>query len=64
MIRIITVDDIRNLMRKVTLKNFILRLLDRLEKDFSRWNEFDKIPRLASHYPHGIIELMPISDKD
>ena len=64
MLRIITVDDIRTLMRKVTLKSFILRLIDRLEKDFLRWNEFEKTPRLASHYPHGIIELMPISDKD
>lgn len=63
MVRIITVDDMRNLVRKITLKTFFLRLIDGLERDFSRWHDFDKTPRLASHYPHGVIELMPISDK-
>lgn len=64
MVRVITVDDLRNLIRKVTLKTFMLRLIDRLERDFARWQDFDLAPRLASHYPHGVIELMPISDKD
>lgn len=63
MVRIITVDDIRHLIRKITLKTFFLRLIEALERDFSRWHDFDKIPRLANHYPQGVIELMPISDR-
>lgn len=37
-------------------------LADRLEHDFRRWEQFDKTPRLASHSPIGVIELMPTSD--
>ncbi len=64
MVRIVTVADLQTLVRKVTLKTFMLKLIERLEKDYSRWKEFDKSPRHATHYPHGVIELMPISDKE
>jgi ornithine cyclodeaminase len=37
-------------------------MVDYLEKDFSRWPQFDKIPRVASHSREGVIELMPTSD--
>ncbi len=33
-----------------------------LRDDFLRWNAFDKRARVASHSPHGVIELMPIAD--
>jgi ornithine cyclodeaminase len=33
-----------------------------LEEDFSRWADFEKVPRVASHSASGVIELMPISD--
>ncbi len=64
MVRVITVDDVKNIIRKVTLKTFFTQLIDQLESDFHRWNDFDRMPRVASHFPHGVIELMPISDKD
>jgi len=35
-----------------------------LESDLLRWEEFEKVPRLASHTPHGVIELMPITDRE
>lgn len=35
-----------------------------LEEDFLRWDEFEKAPRLASHTPFGVIELMPTSDHE
>ncbi|WP_182173784.1 ornithine cyclodeaminase [Flaviflexus equikiangi] len=35
-----------------------------IENDLARWESFDKIPRVASHTPGGVIELMPISDND
>jgi ornithine cyclodeaminase len=33
-----------------------------LAEDFHRWERFEKTPRLASHTPLGVIELMPTSD--
>ena len=33
-----------------------------LEKDLKRWQEFKKSARHASHYPHGVFELMPCAD--
>ena len=33
-----------------------------LEADYRRWPAFDKVERMASHTPFGVIELMPISD--
>lgn len=62
-VRVVAIKDIKNLLHTVGLKSFILQLIDRLESDFSRWQEFHKSPRHAIHYPHGVIELMPISDK-
>ena len=35
-----------------------------LEADYRRWPSFDKVERMASHTPFGVIELMPISDPD
>lgn len=35
-----------------------------LEDDFRRWPRFDKTPRVASHTPFGVIELMPTSDSE
>ncbi|MEU2351063.1 ornithine cyclodeaminase [Modestobacter sp. NPDC049651] len=35
-----------------------------VEDDFRRWESFDKSPRVASHTPFGVIELMPTSDSE
>lgn len=64
MLRVITIGDLRNVVDKVGIESFFLQLIDRIEKDYIRWNEFDKSPRHACYYPDGVIELMPISDKD
>lgn len=37
-------------------------IIDYLADDFSRWPEFDKKPRVASHSELGVIELMPAAD--
>ena len=37
-------------------------LTDALADDFTRWGEFELVPRIASHSPVGVIELMPVSD--
>ncbi len=60
MVRIITVDDVKNLIRKVTLPVFMQKLIERLQQDYARWHEFDKMPRIATHVERGVLELMPI----
>ncbi|WP_114561344.1 ornithine cyclodeaminase [Desertihabitans aurantiacus] len=44
------------------VEHLLRGLVDYLEHDFSRWEHFDKTPRVASHTPFGVIELMPTSD--
>lgn len=63
MTRVITVSDVQTIVKKVGLDTFFLQLIDRLEKDFARWKEFEKWPRHACYYPQGVIELMPIADQ-
>ncbi|GAB3275931.1 ornithine cyclodeaminase [Kineosporia babensis] len=43
-------------------QNVIAGMTDALERDFRRWPQFEKSPRLASHSAAGVIELMPTSD--
>src|SRR5699024_7013364 len=43
-------------------EKILVRMTEYLEQDFRRWERFDKIPRIASHTPLGVIELMPTSD--
>ncbi len=59
---LLSVSDVRRLIRKVGLRPFLLQLANRIEADFLRWPEFDKCARLANHSPDGVIELMPTSD--
>ena len=41
----------------------IAGLADYIRDDFRRWASFDKSARVATHSPHGVIELMPVSDR-
>lgn len=61
--KIVTVTDILKLIRIIGMENFFKRVIAVLEEDFSRWHEFMLSPRHATHYPQGVIELMPCSDQ-
>lgn len=61
---ILDVHDIKALLNKVGFKPFFKELIDLLESDFKRWEEFDKMARVATHYEHGVLELMPASDDE
>ncbi len=59
--------DVRNMIDWVarTGAEVIIRdMVAYLESDFRRWEEFDRTPRVASHTPFGVIELMPTSDRE
>ncbi|GGH66149.1 ornithine cyclodeaminase [Rothia aerolata] len=46
------------------VENIISGMVPYIEEDFKKWERFDKIPRVASHTPFGVIELMPTSDNE
>ncbi|MCT1367153.1 MULTISPECIES: ornithine cyclodeaminase [Kocuria] len=57
--------DVKNMARWIQrdgVEKIIGNMIGYLERDFSRWEKFDKTPRIASHTPFGVIELMPTSD--
>ncbi len=60
---VLQIEDIKTILQKVGFKEFFLKLIDTIEEDYKNWNEFNKIPRVASHVQDGVIELMPISNK-
>jgi ornithine cyclodeaminase len=59
--------SVRNMVRWVAdtgPERIVAGLVDDLEHDFRRWREFAKTPRVAAHSPLGVIELMPVNDRD
>ena len=58
----VSVDHMMKLVLHVGTERFLVELAGYIEADFRRWQIFDKSPRVASHSPEGVIELMPTSD--
>lgn len=59
--------DVGNMVQWIQrrgVERIIAGMTDYLEADFRRWEQFDKTPRVASHTPFGVIELMPTSDHE
>lgn len=59
--------DVGNMVRWLAgrgTEQVIAEMIGYLEADFRRWEQFDKCPRVASHTPFGVIELMPTSDQE
>ena len=62
--KILTEETLAILVKQHGLDNYLRGLMEELKKDFSRWQEFNKIPRPAMHVSGGVLELMPVCDKD
>ncbi|MFN4115232.1 MAG: ornithine cyclodeaminase [Inhella sp.] len=58
----LSVDDLVRLVQRKGLSACIGGVADGIEREFLRWQQFDKSPRLACHSKQGVIELMPIAD--
>ena len=58
----VSVDQMMKLIHHIGVEDMLRGLADYIEADFRRWELFDKSPRVASHSPEGVIELMPTSD--
>ncbi len=59
--------DVGNMVRWIRDRgpiDIMAGMVEYLENDFRRWESFDKSPRVASHTPFGVIELMPTSDME
>ena len=62
MTQFVDVNSIANWIAKEGVENIIGGIVEYLERDYARWPRFHKIPRVGSHTPLGVIELMPTSD--
>jgi ornithine cyclodeaminase len=60
--KIITEEILTELIKKHGFKNCLTDLMALLRHDFSRWQEFEKVPRPAMYVSDGVLELMPIRD--
>jgi len=62
--KILTVENLVYLTKKHGLKNIFNGIRNEIYKDFRNWDTFNKCPRIANHSNEGVIELMPISNKN
>ncbi len=58
----LSAQDMICLVRRKGLSACIAGVAGRIEREFLRWNDFDKSARVACHSDIGVIELMPIAD--
>ena len=61
---VLQIDDIKKIIEKIGFKEYFLKLITTVEEDYKAWQDFDKMPRIATHVDGGVIELMPISNKN
>ncbi len=59
---ILDVSDTLAIINRTGLQRLYHQLIKQLQTDFRHWDQFYKFPRHATHYEHGVIELMPCSD--
>ncbi len=64
MVDFVGVEQMQRWILDTGVERLIGRLSDYVEADYRRWQSFERIPRIASHTPFGVIELMPTSDAD
>ena len=60
----VSVDHMMKLVLAIGVERFLVELAAAIAADFRRWHLFDKTARVASHSIHGVIELMPTSDRE
>ena len=57
MVNFMGVKSVRELVQHVGLAEFLEQLVDAMDSDYRRWEQFDKSARHAIHSPIGVIEL-------
>ncbi|MBP9743612.1 MAG: ornithine cyclodeaminase [Burkholderiales bacterium] len=61
--KIVTLDDLAQIVKQHTFDKFVLDLISYLKNDFGNWESFVKMPRPAIHVEGGVIEVMPTANK-
>jgi len=56
--------DIAHIVAAHGLPEVLRRMVSGIEGGFRRWQDFDKVARVASHSTQGVIELMPVADAE
>lgn len=64
MTQFVDVGSMSRWIQREGVEHLMTGMIEYLEEDFRRWSRFDKVPRIASHTPFGVIELMPTSDHE
>lgn len=62
MVPFVSVARMMALVNRIGVARMIAQIANAIEEDFARWEQFDKVPRIAAHSEEGVIELMPTSD--
>ncbi|MRS98899.1 ornithine cyclodeaminase [Ralstonia pickettii] len=58
----LSANEVIEIVRRIGLSACIAGVAERIERDFLRWQDFDKSARVACHSRDGVIELMPVAD--
>ncbi|MEM7670848.1 MAG: ornithine cyclodeaminase, partial [Pseudomonadota bacterium] len=58
----VSVENMMKIVNAIGPAQMMSEMIAYIEGDFTRWENFDKTPRVASHSREGVIELMPTSD--
>jgi ornithine cyclodeaminase len=64
MTTLLSTADIAHIVAAHGLPEVLRRMVEGLEAGFRRWQDFDKVARVASHSAEGVIELMPVADAE
>ena len=64
MTRFIDVATLRRIVNRIGVDDFLAGMATAMREDFKRWESFEKLARVANHSDIGVIELMPISDRN
>lgn len=62
--KLVDVNGIRKLMAEMGFPEFFQMLMEYIRQDLKNWPDFQKKERIGFYLEDGIIELMPIADKD
>ncbi|MSP53356.1 MAG: ornithine cyclodeaminase [Gammaproteobacteria bacterium] len=60
---LLEIATVKQLIIKLGIKNFFIRLVENLQEDFGHWSEFEKSSRHAIYVENGVLELMPVCNK-
>ncbi len=62
--RYLDLETVAKYLKEKGAANVIADVVEYIEEDFKRFDDFQKMPRTAHHSPVGVCELMPVGNDD